>query len=89
LDKLEDTYGTNSRSKNSLLLWPFYLGNEMWHNVHHAFPKAANNGGKWYRWDADSLMLKALETLGLIKGCHWLTEADLERRRERSRERRL
>lgn len=83
---LNDTYGTNTRSKNSLLMWLFHFGNEMWHNVHHAFPRAANNGGKWYRWDADSLFMKGLERLGIIKGCKWLTEDDLARRRKRTNE---
>ena len=86
LHKLPDTYGTNTRSKNSLLMWVFHLGNEMWHNVHHAFPKAANNGAKWYRWDADSLIMKTLETLGVIRGCKWLTEEDLNRRRKHTDE---
>jgi len=87
LHKLPDTYGTNTRSKNSLLMWPFHIGNEMWHNVHHAFPRAANNGGRWFRWDFDSLIMKSLEVLGLIKGCNWLTEDDLARRRQRALER--
>jgi sn-1 stearoyl-lipid 9-desaturase len=88
MHKLPDTYGTNTRSKNCLLMWPFHLGNEMWHNVHHAFPNHANNGGSWYRWDVDSLVMKTLETVGIIKSCNWLTESDLERRRKRTAEKR-
>ena len=87
LHNVADTYGTNTRSKNNLLLWPFHLGNETWHNVHHAFPRAANNGGRWYRWDFDSLIMKVLETAGVISDCKWLTESDLARRRRRSLER--
>jgi fatty-acid desaturase len=58
----------------------------MWHNVHHAFPRAANNGGRWYRWDFDSLIMKVLESTRIINGCKWLTEDDLARRRRRTAE---
>lgn len=44
---------------------------------------AANNGAAWYRWDADSVIMKILEQNGVIHGCRWLTEADLEHRRLR------
>ena len=78
--KLPDTYGTRCRSKNNLALWLPVLGNETWHNLHHAFPRAANNGAKWFRWDADSVFMLCLERLGIVTGCGWLSEEDLERR---------
>ncbi len=74
---LRDTYGTNTDSKNNMALWLLQLGNETWHNVHHAYPKAANNGASWYRWDMDSLIMKGLESLGIISGCTWISEEDL------------
>ena len=77
---LPDVYGTNTRSKNNMVLWLMQLGNETWHNVHHAFPRAANNGARWYRWDMDSLIMKTLEKAGIISGCSWLSENDLQRR---------
>jgi stearoyl-CoA desaturase (delta-9 desaturase) len=83
---LRDTYATNTRSKNCLVLWLVRMGNETWHNVHHAFPRAANNGGSWYRWDLDSLIMKGLERLGVISNLTWITEEQLERRRQRGRE---
>jgi stearoyl-CoA desaturase (delta-9 desaturase) len=78
---LPDTYKTRTNSKNNFLMWLLQLGNETWHNVHHAFPRAANNGGRWYRWDMDSLIMKALESIGVISGCKWIDETDLARRR--------
>ena len=78
---LPDTYGTNTRSKNNMVMWLLQLGNETWHNVHHAFPKAANNGAKWYRWDMDSIIMKCLEMTGVISGCTWLAEKDLTKRK--------
>ena len=84
---LPDTYGTRSHSKNNLTMWLFHLGNETWHNVHHAFPRAANNGAKWWRWDCDALVMKAFEKMGVISGCQWLTEEDLARRREHTERR--
>ncbi len=83
---LRDTYGTNTDSKNNMVLWAVQLGNETWHNVHHAFPKAANNGGRWYRWDMDSLIMKVLEKMHVISGCTWIDENDLQRRLERTEE---
>ena len=77
---LPDTYGTRCLSKNNLTLWLPHLGNETWHNMHHAFPRAANNGTKWFRWDADSLVMYVMERIGLISGCQWLSEEELERR---------
>jgi fatty-acid desaturase len=78
---LPDTYGTNTLSKNNMVMWLFQLGNETWHNVHHAFPRAANNGGRWYRWDVDSILMKCMERLGIVSGCSWITEDDLQRRK--------
>lgn len=79
---LPDTYGTRCQSKNNPSLWIPQLGNETWHNIHHAFPRAANNGTKWYRWDADSMLMWSFERIGLITDCQWISEADLARRAE-------
>ncbi|MFO1006665.1 MAG: fatty acid desaturase [Planctomycetaceae bacterium] len=77
---LPDTYGTRCRSKNNLLLWIPQFGNETWHNIHHAFPRAANNGMNWYRWDFDSLFMYLTEKVGFLSGCQWISEKDLARR---------
>ena len=80
--KLPDTYGTRCESKNNATLWLPQLGNETWHNIHHAFPRAANNGTKWYRWDADSILMWIWEKIGLVRDCQWISEADLARREQ-------
>ena len=77
---LPDTYGTKCHSKNNLLLWIPQVGNETWHNIHHAFPRAANNGMSWYRWDFDSLFMYLTEKAGFLSGCQWISEKDLARR---------
>ena len=84
---LPDTYGTRCRSKNNPLLWIPHLGNETWHNTHHAFPRAANNGDRWYRWDADSFLMWFFEKLGVVKDCQWISEEDLARREQHAAKR--
>lgn len=82
--RLPDAYGVNNRSKNNLAFWLLLGGNETWHNLHHAFPRAANNGERWYRWDLDSVIMKLLEKAGIISQLQWLTEEEMEHRRERA-----
>lgn len=78
---LPDTCQTGSHAKNNYLMWLPQLGNETHHNVHHAFPRAANNGGslwRFWRWDADSLIMKLAETIGLVHGCQWLSMEEIQ-----------
>lgn len=78
---LPDTCNTGTSAKNNLVYWFCTFGNETWHNIHHAFPRAASNGERWYRWDFDSFVMWFLQKLGLISGCKFLTEEDIEKRR--------
>jgi len=56
---------TRDASRNFWLLGWLALG-EGWHNNHHAYPRAAIQGWRWYELDASGLLLRALERLGLV-----------------------
>lgn len=38
---------------------------ESWHHNHHAFPRSAEHGLRWYEIDPSSLLIRALERVGL------------------------
>ena len=51
-------------STNVWWLAPFSLG-ESWHHNHHAFPRSAFHGLKWYELDLSGWMIKGMEKVGL------------------------
>jgi stearoyl-CoA desaturase (delta-9 desaturase) len=57
-------YATNDNSKNT---WLFGLINngEGWHNNHHAFPRSAAHGHRWWELDITYLTIRLLAVLGL------------------------
>lgn len=55
------SYSTNDDSVNCLWIFPFALG-ESWHNNHHAFPKDANYGKKWWELDPTYWLIKLIRT---------------------------
>ena len=58
------TYETTDDSRN--LWWVGYLSyGEGWHNNHHAFPRQAAHGHKWWELDITYLTIAMLEKLGL------------------------
>jgi stearoyl-CoA desaturase (delta-9 desaturase) len=38
---------------------------ESWHHNHHAFPRSARHGLRWYEFDLSALIIAGLEKLGL------------------------
>jgi stearoyl-CoA desaturase (Delta-9 desaturase) len=57
------TRDDNSRNLGvmALLAW-----GEGWHNNHHAFPYSAAFGLRWFEFDPGFLLIRLLETLGLV-----------------------
>jgi stearoyl-CoA desaturase (Delta-9 desaturase) len=58
-------FATKDQSRNLLWLAIPSLG-ESWHNNHHAFPTAAFHGLRRYELDVSALVIRALESVGLV-----------------------
>ena len=43
---------------------------EGWHNNHHAFPRSAFHGLRWWQIDMSAYVIVALERLGLVWNVH-------------------
>jgi len=59
-------YDTHDDSRNNPLVGILAVG-EGWHNNHHAFPRAARHGRRWWELDITWLLIKGLEALRLLK----------------------
>jgi len=57
-------FATDDRSTNVFWLALPSLG-ESWHHNHHAFPRSAEHGLRWWEIDVSALVIRALERLGL------------------------
>jgi stearoyl-CoA desaturase (delta-9 desaturase) len=58
-------YRTKDRSRNQWLVGLLALG-EGWHNNHHAFPRSALHGLRWWQVDLSGLTIRLLARLRLI-----------------------
>ncbi len=58
-------YETGENSRNNWIV-ALLTNGEGWHNNHHAAPRAAAHGHKWWELDLTYLTLKALQKLGLV-----------------------
>ena len=57
-------YDTDENSKNNWLVGLIANG-EGWHNNHHAQPRAAAHGHKWWEFDVTYLTIQGLKAVGL------------------------
>jgi stearoyl-CoA desaturase (delta-9 desaturase) len=57
-------FDTNDMSRNHWLVGLLAFG-EGWHNNHHAFPRSAFHGLRWWQVDLSSYIIWTLERLGL------------------------
>jgi fatty-acid desaturase len=59
-------YETREDSRNN---WLFALltNGEGWHNNHHADPRSAQHGHRWWEFDMTFITLAALEKVGVVK----------------------
>ncbi len=75
-------FESNDESRNEWVVGILGLG-EGWHNNHHAFPKAAYHGMRWWQIDLNAYVIRAMKRLGLVKNV-WMPKAeDMEARRVR------
>jgi stearoyl-CoA desaturase (delta-9 desaturase) len=59
-------FETPDRSMNNWLVGLLALG-EGWHNNHHAFPRSAFHGLRWWQFDLSAYIIRGLEQLGLVR----------------------
>jgi len=62
-------YATTDDSKNSLILALITMG-EGWHNNHHYYPRATNQGFYWWEIDVTYYILRAMSVVGLVWDIH-------------------
>ncbi len=58
-------FETNDESRNEWIVGLLAFG-EGWHNNHHAFPQNAFHGMRWWQFDLSGLIIRGLETMGLV-----------------------
>ena len=76
-------FSTRDRSRNQWLVGLLALG-EGWHNNHHAFPRSALHGLRWYQFDLSGLTIRLLERARLASNVQRVTAADMRARVERA-----
>ena len=59
-------YNTDEDSRNNLLVGILANG-EGWHNNHHADPRSARHGHRWWEIDVTYLAVRVLMLLGLAR----------------------
>jgi stearoyl-CoA desaturase (Delta-9 desaturase) len=74
-------FEVDDHSTNVFWLAPFSFG-ESWHHNHHAFPRSAFHGLRWYEIDPTAVVIRVLRRLGLI----W-NVIEISPERQRSKER--
>ncbi len=69
-------FETRDDSTNSWWVALLTFG-EGWHNNHHAYPRAAKHGLKWYEIDVNWYGIRVLQLLGLARGVRLITSHQL------------
>jgi fatty-acid desaturase len=59
-------YETDEKSRNNILIGLVSNG-EGWHNNHHADPRSAAHGHRWWEFDLTYLTIRFLGLLGLAR----------------------
>ncbi|HWG89942.1 MAG TPA: acyl-CoA desaturase [Candidatus Thermoplasmatota archaeon] len=73
---------TRDQSRNEWIVGLLALG-EGWHNNHHAFPKSAIHGFRWWQFDLNAYVILAMEKLRLVRDVQKPTQEQLQRRHKR------
>ncbi|HEV8369362.1 MAG TPA: fatty acid desaturase [Pyrinomonadaceae bacterium] len=69
-------FSTSEDSRNNWWVALLTFG-EGWHNNHHAFPRAARHGLKWYEIDINWYGIQVLKFLGLAKSIKLVTKEQI------------
>ncbi len=72
-------YQTRDASRNNFIVGLLAFG-EGWHNNHHAFPRSAFHGLRWWQIDLSAYFIRGMEKLGLVWNVVRVKEDDLRKR---------
>lgn len=76
-------FESKDESRNEWVIGLLGLG-EGWHNNHHAFPKAAYHGMKWYQFDFNAIVIRTMQVLGLARNVWMPSKEAMDARRLRN-----
>ncbi|MEP7199029.1 MAG: acyl-CoA desaturase [Chloroflexota bacterium] len=76
-------FDTRDASRNNWLV-ALLSGGEGWHNNHHAFPRSANHGLRWWEVDLSAYVIRVLEIVGLVWNVQRVRVQDELKRRNAS-----
>ena len=71
---------TADESRNVFWLSILSLG-ESWHHNHHAFPRSARHGLRWWEIDLSGMLIRGLEAVGLARNVVRISPERQEERR--------
>jgi stearoyl-CoA desaturase (delta-9 desaturase) len=71
------SFETTDESRNHWLVGLLAFG-EGWHNNHHAFPRNAFHGIRWWQFDLSGLLIRALEKCGLLWNVQCVSESEIQ-----------
>jgi Fatty-acid desaturase len=72
-------FHTSDRSYNNWIVGLLAFG-EGWHNNHHAFPRAAFHGMRWWQVDLSAYVIKLLAKVGLVWNI-WQPSPEMQQKR--------
>ncbi|OAN47473.1 stearoyl-CoA 9-desaturase [Chloroflexus islandicus] len=72
-------YNTRDASRNNFIVGLLAFG-EGWHNNHHAFPRSAFHGLRWWQIDISAYIIRALEKVGLVWNVYRVKPEDMHKR---------
>lgn len=72
-------YNTRDASRNNFIVGLLAFG-EGWHNNHHAFPRSAFHGLRWWQIDISAYIIRALEQVGLVWNVYRVKPEDQHKR---------
>ena len=72
-------FETKDASRNEWVVGLLGFG-EGWHNNHHAFPRSAFHGLRWWQFDLAGYVIRMLERLGLASEVYRVSSAQLSAR---------
>jgi len=76
-------FRTKDRSRNQWVVGLLAFG-EGWHNNHHAFPRSALHGLRWWQFDLSGLTIRLLERVRLVGAVQRVAIREMDAREARA-----